>query len=771
MSERRAATPLIAAKLAVPPARPGAVVRPRLHARLLGSSDSRLTVVVAPAGWGKTTLLSQWAQDPAETRGIVWVSLDEADDDPIRFWTYVLTALDREIPGLSAAPLGALSTPGLDPVDRALPTLLNELATLDTEHALVLDDYHLLAHRGIHESVEFLLAYLPTALQVVIAGRSDPPLPLARLRARGELTELRAVDLGFGVDEATTLLSAVGDRPYDAATAAALCERTEGWAAGLQLAALSIRNSSHPGAAAAAIRGDDRHILDYLSTEVLDRMPDEQRDLLVRTSVIERLSGPLCDELLGRSGSAAVLDALDRADLFVVPLDPQREWYRCHRLFREVLLSTLKATHPGEAARVLATAADWFLKRDYVAEAVAHRIDAGDADGAADLLRSKVPWFLERGALSTHLQLGQRLPAATCRATPYSRGAGVGRGAGGQFARMGPWLDVADPSISDDSPALEGWHSLRGAAATMRAVEDSTVRADAEAALVAADAGSRAGDRPDCAGLRGGPDDPRSDAQLRRPFRGGGPAPRRRVGPRAHTRPTAAACSPGREPPGAGPPRDRPHRRAAPAVRRRGARSPVGRGARGATPGPGISRLRTVEGRLAHRDGDLGAARSALRRAVELARAYGQASELVIALISLADVDLDDHDLAGARAALAEAREIADTEPVLPLFVRRLADIEQRTGRGPAVAARRTGVTIEDLTDRERAVLRALDRRCDPTGDRRLPVPVDQHREGLHEDPLPQAGCRHPAGCGAAGPRPRPDLTRHRGDEPASTSS
>ncbi len=177
--------PLITAKHSVPPLRPGAVVRDRLHAPLLDPFAPRLTVVVAPAGWGKTTLLSQWAHDPAGSRGIAWVSLDEADDDPIRFWTYIVTALQEGIVGLSGLPLGALSTPGLDPVDLALPTLLNELSAVDTEHTLVLDDYHLLSDPGIHESMEFFLAYLPPSLRVVIAARSDPPLPLARLRARG----------------------------------------------------------------------------------------------------------------------------------------------------------------------------------------------------------------------------------------------------------------------------------------------------------------------------------------------------------------------------------------------------------------------------------------------------------------------------------------------------------------------------------------------------------------------------------------------------------
>jgi len=352
MSERRTA-PLIAAKQVVPPVRPGAVRRSRLHVPLLANASSRLSVVVAPAGWGKTTLLSQWAHDPAEIRRVVWVSLDEADDDPVRFWTYVLTALQRDVAGLGPAALRALSTPGLEPVDLALPTLLNELATVDGAYVLVLDDYHLIRSAGVHESVEFLLGYLPAALRLVIAAREDPPLPLARLRARGELTELRAAELGFRVDEAAALLTAVGAPPVDAAVAAALRERTEGWAAGLQLAALTIRNAERPAEAAVRLDGADRHILDYLSLEVVDRLVPDHRDLLVRASVLERLSGPLCDAALGRTGSAAVLDALERADLFVTALDPRREWYRCHRLLRDVLLRRL-ADDPDERTRVLA---------------------------------------------------------------------------------------------------------------------------------------------------------------------------------------------------------------------------------------------------------------------------------------------------------------------------------------------------------------------------------------------------------------------------------
>jgi LuxR family maltose regulon positive regulatory protein len=286
----RVAGPLLAAKCTIPAARPNAVIRHRLHEWLLGNAATRLTVVVAPAGWGKTTLLSHWAHDPEEQRNVAWVSLDEADDEPVRFWTYVLTALGSH--GIGGRALAALGANGLDPVDLAVPLLLNELESMPAGTALVLDDYHLLRDPQLHESVEFLLAYLPPSLRLVIAGRADPPLPLARLRARGELTEIRVSDLTFSVAEAGEMLAAVGATTLDELSVTRLHERTEGWAVGLQLTALTLRGAARPTMTAATITGDDGHILDYFADEVICRLRPEQRDLLVRTSVLERLSGP-----------------------------------------------------------------------------------------------------------------------------------------------------------------------------------------------------------------------------------------------------------------------------------------------------------------------------------------------------------------------------------------------------------------------------------------------------------------------------------------------
>ncbi len=725
MSERRT-SPLITAKQVVPPVRAGAVHRARLHAPLLDGGGTRLSVVLAPAGWGKTTLLSQWAHDPAETRGVVWVSLDEADDEPVRFWTYVLATLRREIGGLTDAPLDGLLTPGLVPVDLALPTLLNELSALDTRHVLVLDDYHVLSHADIHEGMEFLLGYLPEALRVVIAGRWDPPLPLARLRARDQLTELRAADLRFTVEESAALLSAVSDSAVDERTAGVLRERTEGWAAGLQLAALRVRDAAGAGEVRAdsvgmdAARADaggagtapDRHVLDYLSAEVIDRLPAGQRDLLVRTAPLERLSGPLCDEVLGRTGSAAVLDRFDRADLFVTPVDAQREWYRCHALFRDALRHVLDTEHPGEAARVLTRAADWFLAREYVAEAVELRIRAGDEEGAGRLLRSTVPHFLERGALAVHLHLGARLAPATVRDDPrLAVSLAWAAGLSGRLTAMGPWLDAAEPRIDEHSPPLEGWCTLRGAAAAVRAFELGLVQADLDAALVLAGTAVELESDPGCIGYvvarsvlgamlvfadRCAEAIPVSEdawasaraqglppllglqaASIRSTalFETGQVVPLRRLF--AEVDPVIAASSP----------------------RWGGAVS-------------GLARLRTVEGTLAHSDGDRTTARTLLQGAVELARTFSLAPTLVIALTALAEVELDDGDRAAAHAALREARETVDDEAVLPLVARALRTAERRAGgtatAAPAPAARLPAVLVEDLTDRERAVLRAL---------------------------------------------------------------
>jgi ATP/maltotriose-dependent transcriptional regulator MalT len=415
-----------------------------------------LTVVTAPAGWGKTTLLSQWAHDPGDPRPVAWVSLDESDDESVRFWTYVLMALQTL--GLGAGSLAVLGGQGADPVDLAVPMLLNELESTTGQVVLVLDDYHALTDPGVHESVEFLLAYLPASLRLVLAGRFDPPLALARMRARGDLTEVRVSDLVFSSGEAGALLTAVGAVGLDAEAVDGLREHTEGWAVGLQLTALSLRGDVAPSAAAVAIRGDDRHIL-----LVID----------------------------GRAAEA-------------VPFADDA-WRRAGRLQLPPLLAL-------QAASVLAQAL----------------FDSG------------------------HLEDAGRLCAGT--------------------------------------------------ASAVREVERAW----------------------------------------------------------------------------------------------------------GDAPAPGIARLHLVRGRLAAQAGDVPTSLTCLRRAVSQSRTWANPSQLVTALTSLAGAELAGGDRAAARAALAEAREAADSDPLWPAVRRDLDAAEARIGRGAARAARRAGVLVEELTDRELSILRML---------------------------------------------------------------
>jgi LuxR family maltose regulon positive regulatory protein len=285
--------PLLLAKFSVPISPAATVARPRLQERMGEAGQARLTAVVAPGGWGKSTMLAAWARSSEWSGRTGWVSLDEADNEPIRFWTYALSALDKVAPDLTRDALAVLQAPGMDPVGLALSLLLNALSGSEEAHALVLDDYHLITESLIHQNLEFLLSYLPPSLRVVVASRMDPPLPLARMRARGELFEIRADDLSCTAEEAAALVAAVTDRRDISASASAeLLERTEGWPAGLHLAALSVRGSQDPDSTAAELRGDERHVLDYFGAEVLPGLRHDERDLLVRCSVLERLSGP-----------------------------------------------------------------------------------------------------------------------------------------------------------------------------------------------------------------------------------------------------------------------------------------------------------------------------------------------------------------------------------------------------------------------------------------------------------------------------------------------
>ncbi|HSD76905.1 MAG TPA: AAA family ATPase, partial [Solirubrobacteraceae bacterium] len=388
-----------ATKTEVPVLRAGLVAREALVRALVADPYARLTLVSAPAGAGKTTLVAQWVASPLEHRAVAWLSLDPEDNDPVRFWDCVIAALGRVRPGTGERARAALRAPGTDLTRVVLPLLVNDLAALPEPVVLVLDDLHAVADDALLRSLAFLLDRAPPTLHVAVTTRADPPLPLARLRARGELVEVRAADLRFTDVEATALLAALG-LELVAGEVAELQLRTEGWAAGLQLAGLSLRSRPATADRVAVLRGGAAHIVDYLTEEVLDAQPAATREFLLRTSVLDRMTGGLCDAVNGGGGSGDRLEALDAANLFLVALDPGREWFRYHHLFRDVLRRRLAREHPGLEPELHRRAAAWLEEHALPADAIRHAL-AGDPARAARLVAEHWRAFFNRGELAT----------------------------------------------------------------------------------------------------------------------------------------------------------------------------------------------------------------------------------------------------------------------------------------------------------------------------------------------------------------------------------
>ncbi len=381
------AAPILVTKLFIPPPRPGLVSRSRLIERLNEGLDHRLTLISAPAGFGKTTLLAEWlAISPAHERPTGWVSLDATDDDPGMFWSYVIAALQTVQVGVGANALALLELPQPPPIESILASLINEITTIESDFALVLDDFHVIDAPSIHSGVAFLLDHLPPRMHLVIASRSDPSLPLARLRVRGESTELRAVDLRFTHEEAAAFLNEAMGLDLSAADLATLETRTEGWIAGLQLAALSMRERADVSGFIQAFAGNNRYIVDYLVEEVLRGQPERVRDFLLQTSILDRLSGPLCDAVTGQHDGKAILEALERGNLFVVPLDDTRHWYRYHHLFADVLRTHAMDQQPDQVSIRHQRAGDWYERNGHRADAIRHALAARDYERAASLV-------------------------------------------------------------------------------------------------------------------------------------------------------------------------------------------------------------------------------------------------------------------------------------------------------------------------------------------------------------------------------------------------
>jgi LuxR family transcriptional regulator, maltose regulon positive regulatory protein len=362
------------------------VARDQLLARLLDGAPRRLTLVRAPAGWGKTTLLAEWSASERERRRFAWLGLDRGDNDPALFWSYVIGALRSLAPRIGERPLALLRAPGVDLAREMLPRLINEIAALPERSVLVLDDYHLIDRREIHEGVELLINHLPPRLEVAITSRTEPPLPLARLRGRGELAEVDAAALSFSDAEATELLNELHGLALGAEDVARLRERTEGWAAGLYLAVLSLSGRDDASRFIAAFAGDDRHVVDYLGSEVLAGQPGEVRSFLLRTSVLGRLCAPLCDAVTGRTDSARLLSRIARSNLFLLALDSRAEWHRYHHLFGGLLRHELSLAEPQLVPELHRRAAGWFLRAGLVSDAIEHTIAAGELADAGRLI-------------------------------------------------------------------------------------------------------------------------------------------------------------------------------------------------------------------------------------------------------------------------------------------------------------------------------------------------------------------------------------------------
>jgi LuxR family transcriptional regulator, maltose regulon positive regulatory protein len=441
---------LLETKLYVPRAQAGFVPRPRLLLALQQGAERRLSVIVAPAGFGKTTLLAAWLAEcagGAKTAG--WVSLDAGDNEPTLFWSYFIRAVQKIHPGTGAEALALLRSPQPPPIESILTELINEVDAIDRDFVVILDDYHVIDAESVHSALAFLLDHLPRRMRVAIASRADPPLPLPRLRARGELAELRPVDLRFTLEEASVFLNQVMALDLSAADTATLEQRTEGWIAGLKLAALSMKARGDARGFVDAFSGANRYIADYLVEEVLQSEPGHVRRFLLGTAMLDRLSGSLCDAVMGVSGSQALLDDLERRNLFVVALDDSREWFRYHHLFADVLQKQALASDPAAAYASHRRASAWYEAQGALGDAVGHALAAQDIERTAGLLERTWPENNRSYESGRWLARVKTLPENTVRSRPV-----LGMAFAWGLLNSGE-LEAVEPRLRDVESALQ----------------------------------------------------------------------------------------------------------------------------------------------------------------------------------------------------------------------------------------------------------------------------------------------------------------------------
>ena len=469
-------TELLQTKLHIPTLRSNNVSRTHLVARLNSRSDARLTLVSAPAGYGKTTLVVEWLTDLRSrisdfgrqesagqigdqrstiTNRVAWLSLDENDNDPRRFLAYLFAALRQVEAGIGQTAEAMLQSPQPPPKEAILTALVNDIGTTAPPFLLVLDDYHVIHTPPIHEQLNFLLENQPPQMRMVIITREDPPLPIARMRARGQMVEIRQDDLRFTLEECAGFLNRVMGLDLPRSDIAALERRTEGWIAGLQLAALSMRGRDDLSGFIESFTGGSHFVLDYLIEEVFKQQPAEVQDFLLKTSILERLSGPLCDVVAGRTGSRSLLERLEHANLFIVPLDQACEWYRYHHLFADLLRQRLQSTGIFVEAELHRLASQWFEANGFFPEAIGHSLAAQDWEKSADLIGSQSTLLLRRGELIILLGWFKSLPGETVfsRST-LCRDYGWALMLTGQLDAAVPYLERAERLSQEDEAQL-----------------------------------------------------------------------------------------------------------------------------------------------------------------------------------------------------------------------------------------------------------------------------------------------------------------------------
>ncbi len=445
----RMAETLLRTKLFIPPLRPNLVPRQRLIERLNQGLQlgHKLTLISAPAGFGKTTLVSEWVAC-CQSRA-AWFSLDDGDSDPARFLAYLVAALQTIVPAFGEDSLRLLQSPRLPPIESVLTTLLNEITSFPDDFLLVLDDYHLIDAQAVDNALAFLLEHLPPQMHLVIATREDPDLPLARLRVRGQLTELRALDLRFSSAEAAEFLNRVMGLNLSAQNITALENRTEGWIAGLQLAAISMQGHRNTAGLIRSFTGSHRFVLDYLIEEVLSQQPQSVQTFLLQTAVLDRLTGSLCDALTGQDNGQATLEMLERANLFIIPLDNERCWYRYHHLFADLLRKRLRQTHLDLIAKLHLRASAWYEQSDQLPEAIHHALAAEDFEQVADL--TELAWgpMNMRYQAVTWLGWVKAIPDELVRSRPV-----LSAGSGWASLDAGD-LEAAEKHLQDAERCLE----------------------------------------------------------------------------------------------------------------------------------------------------------------------------------------------------------------------------------------------------------------------------------------------------------------------------